>query len=273
MKKLLAVTFLASTALTGAHAADLGRPVYKAPIAVAAPYMMWNGFYIGANAGYGWSDQDVRTTGQSLANIANVNGGARPGTVGMNPNGFTGGVQMGYNMQAGNWVYGIEADIAYTDFHETRTITTTGLAPGLAPNLQNTFRQELEYLGTVRGRLGYSWGATLLYVTGGFAYGGVNNSASFTGANGAVVQFDGGRDRIRTGYTVGGGVEQALAANWSVKLEYLYYDLGRENVNVALVPGSGGAATGYNSRFDNSGHIVRAGINWRFGGAPIVASY
>ncbi|BAT59536.1 OmpA-like transmembrane domain protein [Variibacter gotjawalensis] len=271
-KTLTAASIVALCAAAPALAADLGRPVYKAPM-VMPVYFSWNGFYIGGNAGYAWSHEDVRTTGQSTANIANVAGGARPANVGMRPSGFTGGAQMGYNMQAGNWVYGIEADIAYTDLSETRTIVTTGLAPGFAPNLQNTFRQELEYLGTVRGRLGYSWDRTLLYVTGGFAYGGVNNSATFTGANGAVVQFQGGRDRIRTGYAIGGGAEHALAGNWSVKLEYLYYDLGRDNINVALVPGSLGAPTGYNSRFDNSGHLVRAGINYRFGGVPIVASY
>ncbi len=180
------------------------------------------------------------------------------------PRGFTGGGQMGYNFQAGNWVYGIEADIAYTDLNETRTVTTTGLAPGRAPNLQNTFRQELEYLGTVRGRLGYSFGRTLFYGTGGFAFGGVNNSASFTGANGAPVQFSGGRSDTRTGYAVGGGVEHAFAGPWSMKVEYLYYNLGRDTINVAVVPGSGGGGTGYNTRFENSGSLVRAGLNYRF---------
>lgn len=233
---------------------------------VAPMYFSWNGFYIGANAGYGFGDNDVRTTGQIAGNIANVAGGARPASVGMQADGFTGGIQAGYNMQAGNWVYGIEADIAYTDFADRRTVTTTGLPPGLAPGLQNTFRQELEYLGTVRGRLGWTWDRTLFYVTGGFAYGGTNSSASFTGPNGAPVQFFGERDRMRTGYAVGGGIEHAFAGNWSMKLEYLYYDLGHDTVNVAVIPGSGGGGTGYDSRFDYSGSLVRVGLNYRFGG-------
>ena len=111
----------------------------------------------------------------------------------------------------------------------------------------------------------------MIYATGGLAYGEVRNNAAFFGTAGQL-QFAGGTSRTEVGYTVGGGIEHAFTPNWSVKAEYLYYDLGANTVNVALVPGSGGAPTGYNSRFENDGHIVRAGLNYKFGG-PVVARY
>ena len=276
MKKfLLATVALSALAAAPAVAADLAaRPYTKAPAMIPAPIYNWTGFYIGGNAGYGFSDRDtITTTGQLPVNVNNVNLGARPGSVNLSRDGFIGGGQIGYNWQTSpNFVFGLEADIAYTDFNRSTTINTFPIG-GAAPTLVNTFNTKLEYLGTVRGRLGYTWGATMLYGTGGFAYGGVDNSASFFGPAGNL-QFV-GRDRTtKTGYTVGGGIEHMFTPNWSVKAEYLYYDLGSSNVNVAVIPlpvGQGGG-TGYNTNFRNDGHIVRAGLNYKFGG-PEVARY
>ena len=277
MKTTMTAAGLAALALSAqANAADLGaRPYTKAPPMIAAPIYNWTGFYAGINAGYGFSDRDtITTTGQVLANVNNVNGGARPGTVNLSRDGFVGGGQIGYNWQTGpNWVFGIETDIQYTDFNRTTTVVTAPLPP-TAGTLNNTFTTKMDYFGTVRGRLGYTWGATMLYGTGGFAYGGVDNSASFFGppAFAGQLQFV-GRDRsTRTGYTVGGGIEHMFSPNWSVKAEYLYYDLGSSNLNVAVIPGSGGGGTGYSTTIRNDGHIVRAGLNYKFGG-PVVARY
>jgi outer membrane immunogenic protein len=122
----------------------------------------------------------------------------------------------------------------------------------------------MDFFGTVRGRLGYVFDRTLVYATGGFAFGDVNNTVNFFGPAGQL-QFTGSTDNVETGYTVGGGIEHAFAPNWSVKAEYLFYDLGRNTVNVAVVPGSGGGGTGYNSTFSNEGHIARIGLNYKFG--------
>ena len=253
-----------------ANAADLGaRPYAKAPPMVAQVYS-WTGFYIGGNVGYGFSDdQTVGTTGQAAANIQNVNGGARPAFVRQKNDGFTGGGQIGYNWQfAPNFVFGLEADIAYTDFRTTGVVSTTALNG--VDRLNNSFTSGLEYLGTVRGRLGYAVDRTLFYVTGGLAYGEVRNSANFFGPAGQL-QFTGSDRQTKTGYTVGGGVEYAFSPNWSMKGEYLYYDLGRDTVNVAVIPGNGGGGTGYNSSFRNDGSVVRVGLNYKFGGGGLVA--
>ena len=88
--------------------------------------------------------------------------------------------------------------------------------------------------------------------------------AAFFGPAGQF-QFAGNNRRTEAGYTVGAGIEHAFASNWTVKGEYIYYDFRDETVNVAVVPGGGGGGTGYNRRFENDGHIVRAGLNYKFG--------
>ncbi len=264
MKKLsiIAAALLAGTAL--ASGADMRMPM-KAPPPIAAPIWSWTGFYIGAHAGYGFgADDGIDTTGQAVGNIANVLGGARPGSVTLDRDGFVGGGQIGYNWQfAPNWLFGVETDISYTDFRDSVSVATVPLG-GAAATLNNTFSSRMDFFGTVRGRLGYVFDRTLIYATGGFAYGDVRNSVNFTGAAGQL-QFTGATDKIETGYTVGGGIEHAFAPNWTVKGEYLYYDLGRTTVNVAVIPGSGGGGTGYNTTFRNDGHIGRIGVNYKFG--------
>jgi outer membrane immunogenic protein len=111
----------------------------------------------------------------------------------------------------------------------------------------------------------------MLYATGGLAYGGVQNGASFNNAAGALAFF--GQDSsTRVGYSVGGGIEHMLTPNLSIKGEYLYYDLGRSTTAVNLVAPGLGVGTGYNVSFQNAGNIGRVGLNYKFGG-PDMARY
>jgi outer membrane immunogenic protein len=259
-KFLLGTTALVLMGVSAASAADLRPRAYTKAPAMMAPIFSWTGFYAGINAGYGFSENDTgTTTGQAGINVTNVTTGARPGSIGARTDGFIGGGQMGYNWQfAPSWVFGLEADIAYTDFRTTSTVLgSTGLS--------NNYSKGLNYLGTARGRIGYAVDKTLFYATGGLAYGEVRNGADFFGPAGQL-QFTGRDTSLRTGYTVGGGIEHAFAPNWTAKAEYLYYDLGRDTVNVAVVPGSGGGGTGYNTSFKNDGHVIRAGLNYKFSG-------
>jgi outer membrane immunogenic protein len=247
-----------------ASAADIAPQITKAPPAIA-PAWSWTGFYIGGNIGYGFTtDRTVTTVGQTAINNATVADGARPTNFSLENDGFLAGGQIGYNWQFGSYVLGVEADIQYTDFRDSVNVVTTGVAfPGTRNNL---FSQELEFLGTVRGRLGWTWDRTLIYATGGFAYGEVNSATNFFGPLPAnVLQFAGSTRNIETGFTVGGGIEHAFAPNWSVKAEYLYYDLGDTTVATNVIPGSGGVGTGYNVTFRNDGHIARVGLNYKLG--------
>lgn len=244
----------------GARAADL--PLARKAPAMTSSLFTWTGFYGGINAGFKFSgDDDVHTEGQAAPNIANIAGGARPGFVPLNRNGFIGGGQIGYNYQFGQFVAGIETDIDYTDFRDNRSVTTAQLVTGLP--LNNTFSSRLNFLGTVRGRLGFAYDHSLFYATGGLAYGETKQHIDMFGPTGNL-QFSGDQSQVKVGFAVGAGMEQAITNNLTVKAEYLFFDLGKDTLNVAVIPGSGGAGTGYNSHFDQNGHIARVGLNYRF---------
>jgi outer membrane immunogenic protein len=132
------------------------------------------------------------------------------------------------------------------------------------------------YLGTVRLRAGYAFDRFLVFATGGLAYGDVGRGGGggfavtqagfvnpFTGgvAGATTTTFLGNSgSSSNVGWTVGGGVEYAVWQNWSVKAEYLYYNLGHSgNNNVAFTPFLGGS-----SHHDRDGSIVRVGVNYKF---------
>jgi outer membrane immunogenic protein len=239
MKKI-ALGLLASTALftAQASAADLGRPIYKAPVMVAQP-MMWNGFYIGANGGLAAGDQTASLSGLPLSVDVTSRGGF-------------GGGQIGYNWQfSPNWVFGIEADIQGGSIEGSVSANLGGA--GISIGADTT------YFGTVRGRLGYAVGNTLFYGTGGYAWG--KNELFVTGL-GADITFS----KNHGGYAAGAGIEHKFAPNWSAKVEYLYVDLGKESY-LNLAPG-------VNLDAEHKFHLLRVGVNYHFNwGGPVVASY
>jgi outer membrane immunogenic protein len=190
-----------------ASAADLGpAPSYKAPAYVAPSYATWSGFYVGVNAGYGSSSAD----------------GAAGGSA--DPKGFLAGGTIGYNLQTGVWVWGIEGDFDYSAMKDD----------GGGADVK------IPWFATVRGRIGYAgWGNLMPYITGGAAFAKLDVDA------GGASDSD-----TRVGWTAGAGLEYAMWSNWSVKLEYLYADLGTFDIGGADV--------------DVTTNIVRAGLNYRF---------
>ncbi|WP_457796905.1 outer membrane protein [Methylocystis sp. S23] len=310
MKKI-ALSFAALALTAGsALAADLpsrkGPPILPPP---PPPPPLWTGFYVGLNAGGTFGNSSNITTfgapifvnplfpagagavANSLAFAAtsNLSGG--------NNSGFIGGGQIGYNYQFYNsFVVGLEADIQGIA-GSNNTSTGAGVVslgpwgfPAESYAAVSSARRNIDYLGTVRGRLGWLALPTLLiYGTGGLAYGGVNVNTAFTAQEslGAAVYptvFGGANfSDTRVGWTAGGGVEWMFWPNWSAKVEYLYYDLGTvttngvvAQINNTLAPPQvwGAAATQTTTRFD--GHIVRAGVNYHFNWgapAPVVAKY
>jgi outer membrane immunogenic protein len=220
MKRSLAVAFgaLALAAALPAQAADLPRGMpYKAPAYVAQ--YNWTGFYLGINGGGAFGDSDWN--GFAVAN---------------SPTGGLIGLTAGYNWQgAGNpWVFGLEGDIAWTD------IKDSAVCAGLNCQTRNN------WLGTVRGRIGYAFDRFLPYATGGIAFGDVEaNRTGFTGA-----------DDTNVGWTIGAGIEGVIAGNWTAKVEYLYADLGDITCSAA--------ACGVATNVDFQANVVRAGLNYRF---------
>ncbi len=291
MKKILLAAAATMAIAAPAFAADLPARTYsKAPVMVN-PIYDWTGFYVGANAGGAWENsqtnysyttfpasappgfEDAFGTGPGGVSSA-IAAGFIPGSLGKKNVGvFTAGGQFGYNAQFNQFVVGFEADLNW--LNDSKKTTLFIASPNVAP-LTNVASSTagLEWLGTVRGRFGFAADRALFYVTGGLAYG--EAKASSAAAISDTINTDlyaGSLSKVRTGYTVGGGLEYAITNNISLKGEYLYYNLG--SASYAVAPANSfatgeGIATVATQKFDGS--IARAGINYRFGG-PVVARY
>jgi outer membrane immunogenic protein len=216
---------LAVVTMTGAaNAADLPRrhamPAKAAP-AFEAPYN-WTGLYVGINGGGGWARTSWSNTFGSTD--ADFSGGLVGGT-------------LGYNYQMGQVVFGLEGD---GDWSDIRGSFSGGICPSGSCDTRNS------WLATARGRIGYAFDRVMPYITGGAAFGDIKTEPAGLGST----------TTTKTGWTVGGGAEFAIAGPWTAKLEYLYVDLGKGSCDVA----SCGVATDA----DFKSHIVRAGINYRF---------
>ena len=261
MKKILLATVALSALAGSALAADLpyrSAPPVAAPAFVAVPVFTWSGFYAGVNAGYGFSgESNATTTGYNDTAVGWISSGQTASGAKLDRNGFVGGGQIGYNYQMGNLVLGLETDIQGTDL--TKKVVWNDLRGNYAG-----YRASTTYLGTVRGRLGYAMDRWMIYATGGLAYGNVKLGHVDGDSFGPIAS--GNRSGTDAGFTVGAGVEYALPAfNWggsaaTVKLEYLYYDLGKRSV----VSTDAFGTPYYKTNFNNDGHIVRAGLNWKF---------
>jgi outer membrane immunogenic protein len=244
MKKLLltAFTLAALGATAPAFAADLGARApysYKAPPAYVAPLYNWTGFYIGGHLGGAFSESN-NFGGLALSNSDNGR--------------FLGGVQAGADYQfAPNWVVGVEGQYSWL------TSSNNG---AVFPNAY-VYTDNQRGLGSVTGRVGYTWGPGLAYVKGGYAYSDNSENLVLNGLP-ATFALTGNHSN---GWTVGAGVEYMLAQNWSAKVEYQYYDFGDSQfaTPTALAPfGS----------FHNDEHTLKAGLNYRFNWAsPVVARY
>jgi outer membrane immunogenic protein len=282
-------------------AADLPRKA-PAPMFLPTPVINWTGFYAGLNGGGTWGNNNSVNTvsdpvqgffdGVASGSYAANSALGATGNISVGDNAaFIGGGQIGYNWQfAPAWVAGIEADIQGVSHNNGGSILNTSVGPfpwaGAAEVLttQITSSKRLDYLGTVRGRVGFLLNQTLLvYGTGGLAYAGVKASTSISQSNNDCQQFPGACivtsvattgsfSDTRSGWTIGGGVEWMFAPQWSAKGEYLYYDLGSVTFNNGTLlfgngtfGGAGGPAQiASQSTTKFSGSVVRAGVNYHF---------
>lgn len=209
-----------------AFAADMPAPVYKSPLRPMIAYYHWTGFYLGGTVGYGTGTSQWDVGGVSVADIS--------------PKGMMYGVTLGYNMQAGSFVYGFEGDYSFSDVKGS-------VACGAAVTCETSN----EWLATFRGRIGYAFDRFLPYLTAGGAYG--NIEATLNSPVGSISESE-----SRFGYTVGAGLEYAFLGNWTAKLEYLYVDLGKFQTSTLT-----------DVSFHE--HVFRVGVNYKF--SPVVARW
>ncbi len=246
--------------LSIAQAADL--PTFE-PVQ-PLPLFTWTGFYAGTFLGYGSvrgrATQTCVTSGPVFCDT--IPGADRP-----NADGFVGGSQFGYNYQLPmGLLFGVEGDYQFTrlrGFDEAFAVTQP-FGPG-SPQALGIVHvgQSLDDLGTIRGRIGYAFGRTLLYATGGLAFGDVRLDAT------RADDFDFGslnntasRSTFRTGYVVGGGLEYAFSDHLSAKLEGMRFDLGRAAVSAT---DDAGFNLARGARVRSDGYLMRAGLNFHFG--------
>lgn len=212
---------------------------------------LWTGFYLGAHAGYGWGSFKPTDVDPVFAALIEEE-------LEHDPSGGVFGIQAGYNWQRERWVFGVEGDVAGTGI-EGKLDYDFDIVNGGTDTFTDHQTSELQYLATLRGRLGVNVGSMLFYATGGLALAKVDSTFSVTVA-GAGPLLDGavsGSDSVtHVGYAVGGGVETWLRPDVSFKAEYLYADLGEKTHQpVDGVPGE---------PFSLDMQLVRFGLNYHF---------
>lgn len=201
MKRLLLVLSVAMLS-SAAYAADA---VVEEVAVDVVPGFTWTGGYLGAQIGYAWGDGDV----------TEVDG---PGFVDdLNPDGWLGGVYVGYNYQlTNNVVIGAELDAAWSDVEDTGEVFD---GPGDPQGATAT--EELKWNGALRARLGYAVDRFLPYIAGGLALGEIETT--FNSPLGGDSHSD-----THAGWTIGGGVDFAMTDNILLRAEYRYTDFGSE---------------------------------------------
>ena len=250
MKKLVLVASILASTTVAASAADMAPRYYsKAPPPMIAPIYNWGGFYVGVNGGWGSSHNCWSNTAVLGVAFPALGEGCHDST------GGTVGGQVGYRWQAGNWVFGLEAQGDWANFSGSNASL---LVPGL------TNRTRIDAFGLFTGQVGYAWNNALLYVKGGAAV--VDDKYTIvTNPGGALLAS---ASETRWGGVVGVGFEYGFAPNWSAGVEYDHMFMGTQN-NAFVTP-LGAAAGSDNIKQDVD--LFTARVNYKFGG-PIVARY
>jgi outer membrane immunogenic protein len=273
-KALGSATLVALLALGGgASAAEISSPATtkEAPV---SPAPGWAGFYSGANAGWGWGANNPDFSGSIARDFENPNTRSGQGSRLDVHGGFLGD-QIGYNWQSvtccgykdgavlSRYVYGIEADFQRADVNDTDAHLFTVLNPDGGTGTVFA-KSALDWFGTVRGRIGYTFDSTLVYATGGFAFGQVRDKLYVSAITAAGVRAtrDVIRDDTDTGFSAGAGVEYLITPSWSVKAEYQFIDLGSDRLT-ALADNHTDHALG-SVNFDHTYNTFRIGVNYHF---------
>jgi outer membrane immunogenic protein len=265
-----AAAFAACLGVSGiASAADLS--LKDTPEIEYAPVLGWTGLYVGVHGGYGWGDVDIGDTYTYVADPFVASS--------MEASGLLGGVQLGYNWQRGNVVFGIEGELGYMDLDGDQSTVLRGGDRSM--NLDGKYSISGGLYGDLTGRLGYATDNALLYVKGGVAFLNADFGADYVGGNCTTKlknrcgdpnpsKFSFDDSETMVGWTIGVGAEYALTSSLSLKVEYQHFDFG-----TASFTSHGeytGFCTGCESTLDSSRDedvtvdAVKVGVNYRFNG-------
>jgi outer membrane immunogenic protein len=268
MRRLsIAIIAAASTVAFSQIAAAADMPVKAPPYSAPVAVYNWSGFYVGGNVGYGWGG----STGNDIA-LTDPNGEFfGSDAIGLfrfpslKPKGVIGGPQIGYNFQSGPVVWGLIADFQFSDMKDDQTVAVPALpipGDGTEDPENQSHSAKIDWFGTVRGRVGYAFNNILPYISGGLAYGRVESTLSLLDTISGLL-VSGSHHSTRVGWTIGGGVEYGLTSNWTIGVDYIYFDLGHDTVTATqqnFPPLN--AAIAMDQHF--TGNVVRALVNYKF---------
>jgi outer membrane immunogenic protein len=252
MRHLLLSTVALAALAGSAFAADLPSrkeaPVYIAPV----PVFSWTGFYVGADIGGAFGQTNLHSDWSGWNSHS------------LDTSGVLGGGYVGYNYQINqNFVIGVEGDFQGTGAEKSWSWVGSNV---LGDANVYTTKTSLDWMASINGRLGISYDRALFYAIGGGAW--AQSSATLSGAAPSGL-FIGSvsRNKDLSGYDVGGGVEYAFTPNWVGRVEYRYYDFGKNNLNPWV-------STFTPLRLETSVNTVRVGLAYLFSApAPVVAKY
>ena len=254
------------------------EPIGQAEVPPLAPILpLDNGppvgisIYAGAQGGRGWKDSSETSIAcDDPGNYFDQPGGscAEPGAQQLyefETRGFTGGAYAGVNFRAGMVVIGAEADFSLANIDSEQPFNANGVAFRIGGS---NISENINWMGTVRGRAGLTLGNLLVFGTGGLAFADVDFAFDLNSNFGPLVTGTAQSSATKTGWTAGGGFEVSFGL-WTLKSEYLYYDLGTETLESEVF--FSGTSTGetvdtgisLSPEFETTGHIVRTGLSFR----------
>jgi outer membrane immunogenic protein len=225
----------------------------------------WTGLYGGVNLGVEFLFGSGNANCITPAGVPTGTACNFPANVPTSSTGIAGGVQAGYLYQYDRVVGGFEVDLSGLSAVSNSTTAHSGNLNGTSifSSELNLLKQQVDWLVTVRPRLGYAFDRVLVYGTGGLAVGGTRMETNMTfTCVGCTANYPGSGQTTMLGYAVGGGVEYAFADRWSVRSEALYWNLGTQNVYAQARPTTTGFLEGFSGYFQ--GIIARVAANYRF---------
>ncbi len=256
MKRIAWAGTLAAALAGSAGAADMPPPaprmaVMPAPVATLA----WTGCYVGGHVGSVRNDSELSsrlndgfTPAQQAVGFYSYSGSGVS---------LTAGVHYGCNRQFGNFIIGTDSSFSWAGVDES--IAAAHPAAGAVLGAYSeSLTQRLDWFSTTRGRFGWADDRWMVFVAGGLATGRVESG--YAAVFPAVATFGSSQAHSRYGWTLGGGFEYALSANWFARGEYLYVDLGKYSYTSLNAPPTASIITGVNTRFQ----VVRLGVSYRF---------
>lgn len=238
---------------------------------VVAATTNWCGLYAGVNGGYTWANATTNVIPlPEPAELPPGDGNIQPATLSVPMSGEIIGVQIGYSWQLNLYpqtYLGLETDLNWSSLKGSATGNAVGNAVEHLEVFNNVLsaQQQVRWVGSLRGRIGYSpIHPLLIYGTGGLVYGSMKEMADVNFIPGGYGdgEYPIAKSLTRIGWTAGCGMEWTFTQNWSVKLEYLYYNLGSTSGVANPVVPNAPFQTQY--KWNNPAQLLRLGLNYHF---------